>query len=245
MSFNYKKMKKILYLFTILNSFILLSQNPINCVTYKVEMAIKKDVKITSKDLLDIIEGMKSIEFNLYYNKNKSIFKKIDNMDKEDNSRGYMMASMLVSGIYYKDLLNLEKIKQVDCYGEIVNVISDYNEYKWEITTETKKINGYTCYKAICEYIEEDKTRNVKKTFHPEVWFTPEIPASFGPYGLDGLPGLVLEGKINNSSVFLATKIIFDSKENYQIERPEKGEFLTEIEFQDALAKGFKNTQKE
>ena len=132
-------MKKILYLFTILNSFILLSQNPINCVTYKVEMAIKKDVKITSKDLLDIIEGMKSIEFNLYYNKNKSIFKKIDNMDKEDNSRGYMMASMLVSGIYYKDLLNLEKIKSVLSQGKtynycliIHNFVAYINSLWWE-----------------------------------------------------------------------------------------------------------------
>ncbi|MFY7739997.1 MAG: GLPGLI family protein [Flavobacterium sp.] len=237
-------MRKIFYTLLLFNSVFIFSQNTVNCVTYKVEMALKQDVKVTNKDLLGIIEGLKSMEFKLYYNTNESIFKKIDKIGQE-NDRGYDMASRLVSGVYYKNQLNLEKIKQVDCYGETINVISDYQEYKWEITSETKKINGYTCYRATCVYIEDDKTRNVKKTFHPEVWFTPEIPASFGPRGLDGLPGLVLEGKINNSTVFLATKLAFNINEDVIIEKPKKGKYLTESEYQEALAKGFQNRQGE
>lgn len=237
-------MKKPFFLIIFLKVILVFSQTEVNCVTYKVEMAIDQNVSVTNKDLLSIIEGMKSIEFKLYYNKKESLFKKIEKMDKENN-RGYNMASRLVSGIYYKNQENQEKIKQVDCFGENVNVLSDYQEYKWLISDETKKINGFLCYKATCEFIEDDKIRNNKKTFHPEVWFTPEIPASFGPRGLDGLPGLVLEGKYNNSSVFIATNISFDCDVDFQIEKPTKGKYLTEIQYQEALVKAYQNSQND
>jgi GLPGLI family protein len=69
----------------------------------------------------------------------------------------------------------------------------------WKIDPETKQLLGYTCQKAtgICrgrEYI---------------AWFSTDIPASFGPWKLHGLPGLILEAYDTSQRIqFLCTKII-------------------------------------
>lgn len=53
----------------------------------------------------------------------------------------------------------------------------------WKLKSETKKILGYTCQLATCNY--RGRIWNV--------WFTPDIPVKEGPWKLFGLPGLVLE----------------------------------------------------
>lgn len=71
-----------------------------------------------------------------------------------------------------------------------VNVDKFYYEepratIKWEINEDTKSILGYDCIKATGKY-------HGRKW---EVWFTPDIPISDGPWKLCGLPGLILYAK--------------------------------------------------
>ncbi|EFI71152.1 MULTISPECIES: GLPGLI family protein [Segatella] len=56
-------------------------------------------------------------------------------------------------------------------------------DFKWHYTNEKKKIGEHECQKATCAYMG----RNY------EVWFTPDIPISDGPWKFCGLPGLILE----------------------------------------------------
>ncbi|MEG1586767.1 MAG: GLPGLI family protein [Bacteroidales bacterium] len=53
----------------------------------------------------------------------------------------------------------------------------------WQITVQVDSILGYVCHKAIVTFR--------KRTW--EVWFAPDLPYSFGPWKLDGLPGLILK----------------------------------------------------
>src|SRR5699024_3278417 len=55
----------------------------------------------------------------------------------------------------------------------------------WQITDENKEIGGYIAIKAEVTFRGRDF----------EVWFTPEIPISAGPWKLYGLPGLILEAE--------------------------------------------------
>lgn len=71
-------------------------------------------------------------------------------------------------------------------YDKILNVTYNYKveeRTKWNFLNETKKIQGYTCKKAVGKY--HNKTIIV--------WYTEEITISDGPYTFKNLPGLVLE----------------------------------------------------
>ncbi|HEX7692151.1 MAG TPA: GLPGLI family protein [Sediminibacterium sp.] len=64
-------------------------------------------------------------------------------------------------------------------------------EIKWEITGETKDIQGYACQKATCLF----RGRNY------EAWFCAALPYNNGPWKLGGLPGLILEAYDVNKDV--------------------------------------------
>ncbi len=61
-------------------------------------------------------------------------------------------------------------------------------------------------------------------------WYTPQIPVSTGPGEYHGLPGLILEVNANNTSM-LCTKIVINPKDKEIINRPDKGEVLTRVEY--------------
>lgn len=69
---------------------------------------------------------------------------------------------------------------------------------KWTIHSDSKNISGFSCKKATTTF----RGRNY------EVWFTPEIPVNFGPWKLNGLPGLILLATDDRNQIeFRATKI--------------------------------------
>lgn len=93
--------------------------------------------------------------------------------------------------------------------------------FEWEILPETKVIQGYESQKAKTEFRGREYT----------AWFTPEIPASDGPYKFNGLPGLILqlEDSRNQYSFELVRfekleePVLFSlSTENYTLSTKEK-----------------------
>ncbi|MPS63972.1 MAG: hypothetical protein DI622_15660 [Chryseobacterium sp.] len=71
-------------------------------------------------------------------------------------------------------------------YDKILNVMYNYTletKTNWTFINEIKKIQGYTCKKAVGKYNHKTIT----------VWYTEEVPISEGPYTFKNLPGLVLE----------------------------------------------------
>lgn len=62
---------------------------------------------------------------------------------------------------------------------------------EWNQTAEEKEIEGMKAIKATTTYLGRNW----------EVWYTPEIPYSAGPWLLRGLPGLILEAQDVNQDV--------------------------------------------
>lgn len=69
----------------------------------------------------------------------------------------------------------------------------------WAVTDSVSEICGYSCIKAIGQYHG--------RTW--EVWFTPDLPFSDGPWQLTGLPGLIVQAQ-DKEQLFSFTLIGFN-----------------------------------
>ncbi|MBC6400569.1 MAG: GLPGLI family protein [Ekhidna sp.] len=97
----------------------------------------------------------------------------------------------------------------------------DLKDMQWEITEETKMINGYLAQKAITKSLDVtglkddmDAEKGYMGTPFYEnaiAWFSPEIPVPSGPGFYQGLPGLIIELRYSNiKSVWFTLKQIND-----------------------------------
>ena len=115
-------------------------------------------------------------------------------------------------------------------------VVKKPNNVKWETTAETKKIDNYTCYKAIYKEkiinrLGEEKIREIV------AWFTPDLPYSYGPLEFNGLPGLILELEKLGCKL-VAKSIVIDKNKTIEIEKP-KGKTINEEEYKEKLKRNF------
>ncbi|MDO6491191.1 MAG: GLPGLI family protein [Cellulophaga sp.] len=90
------------------------------------------------------------------------------------------------------------------------NYMVNHNKMdNWVMSGDTKKIEGYICYKASRTTLNE-KTGNPELT---EAWYTLDIPLPYGPAGCGGLPGLILELR-NKRVVYSVSKLKLNSEKN-------------------------------
>jgi GLPGLI family protein len=120
-----------------------------------------------------------------------------------------------------KDTL-IRSYKEFDFFGEKFLIKDGKNINDWIITSETKLINNFNCYKANSSVkritLELDKKDGKNKdkvtTIGLEAWFCPDFPFSYGPDEFYGLPGIVFEGYEKNGKVIFALEsIILNSNE--------------------------------
>lgn len=211
-------------------------------IKYKTVKAVSENVQELEpefkKGLKLYVDAVEEIEFEMLANDSIAVFMKKEKLDLENQNP---LSKIIGNGIYYTNIKEKEKIKHVDMLGEKFNVLYPYDEYKWEITSETKMISGFRCYKAKTYKETYSKMRDKTIITNPEVWFTPEIPLSYGPFGLIGLPGLILEATLNGKVYYYATTINLNYKEDVssKLKKPYKGKFVTEKEMEDIQIKTF------
>ena len=185
----------------------------------------------------DFDKAIEDTQMDLFFNKTKSIFKKTDGLNQEGFANKFIDA-YIGGQLYYNDIVSKEKIKQIDFSGEKFNIVNTFDEYKWNITNESKEINGFKCYMATAHLSTFSKFKNKTIDIDITVWFTPTIPYSFGPRGLDGLPGLVIEGSANGKIYFYASNINFDYQDKkIDFEKPKTGRYVTNEELENIQIK--------
>lgn len=90
------------------------------------------------------------------------------------------------------------KLTQITAQQQIATIDSSaINNQKLEITTESKKILGYTCYRA----------RTTVNSNSIDIWYTTELKIKGGPSDLGQNLGFVLEVVRNGNSAVTASKI--------------------------------------
>jgi len=229
-------MKKKYYVFCVLIlsiQYVFSQQNAV--CTYKVEpteenLQLKKSDKDAEtgakKLLLNALSLAKEFDVILKYNGVESISKIEIGMANESVKSNYLYAiaeALVGKGVYYQNNKTKIKLRQVESMGTLF-VIRDSLNFKWNITNISKKIGRFNCYKAILECDNCNGNGGIE-----EVWFTPEIPASFGPLGYGNLPGLIIE--LKKKTLVIRLKTIEFKKEKIQISEFKKGKFIKLTEY--------------
>jgi GLPGLI family protein len=192
-------------------------------VTYKIgstisEEEIEEKIKTLEGEqqeygevLRNIERQTRDLEYELKFNATKSLFRHKKLLAEEEHKVERKLALITISSnaIYFKDFKKQRQIKQEEYSGQLVNVKERFNTYDWTILNETKKIGKYECKKA--STIVMDMTMDGEKEREIIAWFTEEIPVPFGPRGIDGLPGLIMEVSYKGSYYFYASEVILGS----------------------------------
>ncbi|MEM0543036.1 GLPGLI family protein [Flavobacterium sp. j3] len=223
-----KKFSFILLLFYM----ITFSQNKSGEVTYVIK-SIDFENKI--QNTKNVVDDIKKIaleqKFLLSFGEKKSKFLIIENLDKTEGNEKNRMLNKLATLRFtcdYSYYLNIEEKLEYFNKNDGALIKVNFTNKSWEITTESKIIDKYLCYKAIYKYDYLARDKKVK-TRIITAWFAPSLPFSYGPKNYNGLPGLILELQ-DWDTTFLATKIELSDKE-IEIDFP-KGKTITQEEYE-------------
>lgn len=195
----------------------------------------------------------------LTFNKEESVFKedeKIDAVSGATDSWGKNFSP----GEQYKNVKTKKLLQQQEFYGKQFLIKDDLLTIDWKIGKETKQIGKYMCFKATASIPTDDltwydfswnKLRRIEEQekdtitgelIEPEVemsevvaWYSPQIPLSQGPLEYWGLPGLILEISVGNTTM-LCSKIIMNPEDKSKIEAPDKGKEVSKKEYQETVA---------
>lgn len=162
----------------------------------------------------------------LNFNKDEAVYQGIPSMQSDAHQFSVFYSSLMKRKYYTSFIMGLT-FKQTKMYGTYYRVLKNKSEFEWEITSESKEIAGYKCYKATT------KKRVPAGLNTIEAWFAPSLPFSFGPDNYGGLPGLVLEMK-RLGVVYRAVKVKL--KDRYiDIKMPTKGKLVNKGGFQKSI----------
>lgn len=219
-------MKNLILLALLFTTIVTHSQSVKVVYAVRVDKNVLDKSSAKSKDFMKMImEEANSQKFNLFITKKTSAFVyQNDQLSKSDDKMIAIAKSAFSSpNTIYFDFDNRRIIEKTDDAILIEDKVIALN---WKITNETKKINGYQCYKAMLSLNPINDVHNVV------AWFCPSLPYNNGPKHYYGLPGLILELK-EYATTYLATKIELDTKES-KISFP-KGKTISRNEYEKRL----------
>lgn len=154
----------------------------------------------------------------LYINKDISLFYEKPNHNaireepKPENGEVYQSLTTSKKTNFIEPYLKIDRSKREIFFFEEIGanlflVQDTYEDLKWTITKETKTLQGFLCTKATLNFRGRDWV----------VWFTTDIPLSFGPWKFHGLPGLILEVyDITNKYTWRAVKIEYKESDLFK-----------------------------
>ncbi|WP_130734284.1 GLPGLI family protein [Flavobacterium sp. J27] len=216
---------KFILLFILFAIATVISQN--NVAKYNVLFKVQNP-KRESAFMNQLSEASKNLEFELVFNDSVSYFSVSDKVVLDDTSFEKAASKIISKGDY------LFRKNQSRFF--VINAPVYYEKQKdtlaWNITSETKKIQNFTCYKAT----KIKKVTNQRGSFNHEIiaWFCPEIPFSYGPNEYNGLPGLIVELIEMPANHFVLKSLVL-KKGDVKIKTLDKLQEVEEKKYFDAL----------
>jgi GLPGLI family protein len=203
-------MRFFFILFSIIFWANLFSQK-INTVNYGCLIHLSDVTKSVDRqhNLLSKAEDVaEEVNFRLEFNENQSAFYLNNASDIDPMSLHMLKALTKTNGEIFVNYNDEIVFKEITPKGNLIYILGNENIliqdsiYKnWDITNETKVIDGYICYKA--KYLKNKLMLDKVYSETAIAWFCPEVPFSFGPSEFLGLPGLIFHLQTNEFSFVL------------------------------------------
>lgn len=157
----------------------------------------------------------------------------------EQRGPGHRMRMMMerADDVTFTDLKKARTVEQKEFFGRMFLIKSDIEKLAWKVTGEQKEILGYPCMMATA----------MKDTTEITAWFTPAIPANFGPETMGGqLPGMVMEMSLDKGKITM-TAIDVEAREvkKSEISEPKKGKEVTREEYREIVVTKMKEMREE
>jgi len=179
-------------------------------------------------------------ESSLYTTRKDSLEKKPirgKKIDATNTTTGGTIFSASTSPVGLLYILDRKKDSVFSKDFAFLYLAEDIPLIQWKIIDETKEIGTFTAQKATAAFRGRDYT----------AWFTSEIPLPYGPWKLQGLPGMILEAYDKNKEIYWYFKAInypCDDCEKFlkPIQKPADEEWINFEEYKSKLISFHKNT---
>ena len=251
-------MKKTTTIIVLFLSVTIFAQSFQGKATYKThqkfDFKMKKEKSGVNSDLQKQLKAqlMKQFQktYTLNFDKSTSTYKQNEELSSPQAATNGMQIKIMGSGggtdVLYKNINEKRFINKTEISGKRFLIKDNLEKYDWEMTSETKNIGNYTCYKATKKREEtrssfsmtDGEKEETKKTVTIETvaWYTPQIPVSNGPGKFWGLPGLILEIQDGKKTI-VCTEIVINPSEKVNIKEPSKGKKVSQKKFDEIMDK--------
>ena len=141
---------------------------------------------------------IRQLAFELHFTSTEAVWQLVEDAMAASELHGgaYGMAKSRAGGniVHYVNTTEGRRLYETKFgqSGGVVHVTTPYDKFTWKLTGRSKRIGKYLCREAKVKFTEGN--RNGKPIDRSYIaWFTPQLPYPYGPAGIDGLPGLILE----------------------------------------------------
>ena len=171
-------------------------------------------------------------------------------LEKDNSDMAYSIATtIMVSGDkkYYSNSNNKTRLFEVVTGGISIHVTEDYNKYSWKILDQIRQIGDYTCWLAEGFYTKNTSCCGPEQV-RLTAWFAPSLSYPYGPMGIDGLPGLILEVTINDRlvSTYRALNVDINTKAKRKVSfLNSPAQVMTFEEYQNAAVEQVKRLRRQ
>lgn len=156
-----------------------------------------------------LFDGIKNYEAKLTFSEQKSCFEyklfanDTTTIEREDVNGHKTIA--IPNKRQQSIIINLKdkKIRELKYLKSAYLVEDTLSIPQWDITNEIKTINNYQCQKATTFF----------KGREYEVWYAIELSSFFGPWKLNGLPGLIILAQDKKNEIYFEAFEILKTEE--------------------------------
>jgi GLPGLI family protein len=235
-------MKRIILLLATFLPMAIFAQQTEGEITYTETIKLMMDFGDgpEAEEMKKMMPPTQSFPKTLFFNANASLYQdkvgteEEGNVEVSGNSGGgdFQIKMTRPDNKLYRNIAEGTTIEYREFFGRYFLIGDKAKAPAWKITSEQKKLLGYTCMKAT---LQLDSATNIV------AWFTPQIPVSTGPSIHAGLPGLILEFAMNGDQrTIVATQVELKSLPKGSLEKPSKGKEMTAEEFKKMEAEKMK-----